>query len=158
MNPQDPLANLHPLRQPDAIGWWSLAPGWWALLLLGLACLLLLAYYLWRRRRPSAYPPNALAQLAELQGQYRQDRDLRRYLDQLNALLKSVALCACPRRNVGALSGQQWLQFLNSSFSATEPFTLPLVTAGYEAEPSAIDTEQSYRIARDWIRRHKVPQ
>ena len=33
MNPQDPLAALHPLRTPEPIGWWPLAPGWWVLLM-----------------------------------------------------------------------------------------------------------------------------
>ena len=156
MNPQDPLANLHPLRQPEAIGWLPLAPGWWALLALGIALLLVVVYYLWRRHRATAYRRDALAQLSALQSQHQQDQDLRRYLDQLNALLKSVALRAYPRRDVAALSGEQWLEFLNSSFSNSEPFTLELVTAGYQSKPPAIDTEQSYRIARDWIRRHRV--
>ncbi len=46
MNPQDPLSQLHPLRDPVAIGWWPLAPGWW--LLLGLMVLVLaIAVFLW---------------------------------------------------------------------------------------------------------------
>lgn len=156
MNPQDPLANLHPLRQPEAIGWWPLAPGWWLLLVLGLACLMVLAYWLWRRRRSSAYRRVALARLAALQDQYRRDQDPRQYLDQLNTLLKSVALHAYPRRDVAALSGRPWLEFLNSSFTPIEPFPLELVTAGYRATPPAIDIDQSYRVASQWIKRHRV--
>ncbi|WP_038821177.1 DUF4381 family protein, partial [Pseudomonas syringae] len=30
----NPLDQLQPLIAPDAVGFWPLAPGWWALLLL----------------------------------------------------------------------------------------------------------------------------
>ncbi|NQY04093.1 MAG: DUF4381 family protein [Halieaceae bacterium] len=50
MNPQsDPLAALHPLREPAAIALWPPAPGWWLLALL--LMVLLIAAALWLRRR-----------------------------------------------------------------------------------------------------------
>ena len=61
MNPQDPLAALHPLREPVAIGWWPPAPGWWLLAGLVLAALLALAWYALRRYRANAYRRQALA-------------------------------------------------------------------------------------------------
>ena len=66
MNPQDPLAALHPLREPLPIGWWPPAPGWWLLAGLALAALLLLAWHALRRYRANAYRRQALFRLTEL--------------------------------------------------------------------------------------------
>ena len=63
MNPQDPLAALHPLRTPEPIGWWPLAPGWWVLLV-AVVLLAALAVYLARRHyRRNAYRRVAMLQL-----------------------------------------------------------------------------------------------
>lgn len=43
----NPLDQLQPLIAPDAVGFWPLAPGWWALLLLIPAA----GWGLWRLRR-----------------------------------------------------------------------------------------------------------
>ena len=75
MNPQDPLAQLQPLREPELISWWPLAPGWW--LLCGLLFLLLLSLTWWllRRYRANAYRRQALRQLDQLQESFRLDGD-----------------------------------------------------------------------------------
>lgn len=130
------------------------------LLVLGLLAVLALCYYLWRRRRARAYRRIALARLSALQGQYQQEQDLRVYLNALNALLKSVALHAYPRRDVAALSGQQWVHFLNRSLNK-EPtpddgFQPEWVTAAYQAQLPAVDVEQIQRIASHWLKHHKV--
>ena len=70
MNPQDPLANLHPLREPELIGWWPLAPGWWILIVIALLCLGALIYLLIRRSRRNAYRRLALSQLQNLHAKY----------------------------------------------------------------------------------------
>ncbi|MGL4564148.1 MAG: DUF4381 family protein, partial [Halioglobus sp.] len=91
MNPQDPLAQLHPLREPLPIGWWPPAPGWWLLAVLLLVLLVALAWYLLRRYRARTYRRVALAQLARLHAAYRQNGDALQFIAQTNALLKSVA-------------------------------------------------------------------
>ena len=115
MNPQDPLANLHPLREPDLIGWWPLALGWWLLIVLAALCLAFLLAAVIKRYRANAYRRQAMAQLQILRRTYLADRDPSRYIAAANALLKSVALRSYPRREIAAASGEQWLRFLNSS-------------------------------------------
>ena len=94
MNPQDPLANLQPLREPELIGWWPLAPGWWFLIVLVLLGIAALTYLCYRRYQANAYRRQAVAQLNGLHGRWLSDRDGRTYLSAINTLLKSVALRA----------------------------------------------------------------
>lgn len=155
MNPQDPLAALHPLREPPPIGWWPPAPGWWALATLCLLALLLLTYFLLHRYRANAYRRKALAKLQALYLQQQSAPDSRRFQAQLNALLKGVALVAFPQRDVAALSGEQWLDFLNTGLPDSETFPAEFVSAVYQREPAPLDAEHLHRTARQWIKRHR---
>ena len=102
------LAQLAPLREPLAVGWWPLAPGWWALLSLAVAVLIALAMWYRRRRQKNRYRRLALLELAHL-------REQRAKRDQLNRLLKAAALRAFPQERTASLHGQSWLAFLVST-------------------------------------------
>jgi hypothetical protein len=156
MNPQDPLADLHPLREPSAIGWWPPAPGWWLVLALGLVVAALLGYLLWRRHQRNAYRRRALRQLDELQSHHAKSRDDLRYIESVNALLKSVALSAYPAREVASRHGESWRTFLNENLPPPEQFTEDFDNAAYRNSLPAIDTRQLHRSARYWIRHHRV--
>jgi len=155
MTPQDPLAALHPLREPAAIGWWPPAPGWWALLCFALVIAALLCYLLWRRWRRNAYRRRALAQLDSLRLEYRRHGDPLRYVEQVNALLKSVALATYPRETVAAQHGESWRIFLNQSLPPDSRFTPAFDDAAYRKSPPDIDAEYLYRSADCWIRQHR---
>ena len=157
MNPQDPLANLHPLREPAMIGWWPPAPGWWLLGALVLLALSALVWFLVRRYRANAYRRQALAQLESLHRQFATSGDNGAFVVNTNALLKSVALRAYPRRQVAASSGAQWLAFLNNSCRGNAAaFDDRFVAALYREDQPDIDPEQLRRAAAQWIRRHEV--
>ena len=156
MNPQDPLANLHPLREPDLIGWWPLAPGWWLLIVLAALCLAFLLAVVIKRYRANAYRRQAVAQLQVLRSTYLADRDPSRYIAAANALLKSVALRSYPRREIAATSGEPWLRFLNSSTKNAGNFDTGFVTAAYRKNCPDMDMERLHQTAQTWIRRHRV--
>jgi len=156
VNPQDPLAQLHPLREPLPIGWWPPAPGWWLLALLLLVVVLALAWYLLRRYRTRAYRRQALAQLARLRLQYQQHGDELQFMAEANALLKSVALVAYPRREVAASTGTEWLAFLNSAAGQDAQFPAGFASGAYFRRSPGIDVDQLQRSAATWIRRHRV--
>jgi hypothetical protein len=156
MNPQDPLANLHPLREPGVIGWWPLAPGWWVLLAIAILALVALAWFLIRRYRANAYRRRALAQLAGIYTDFDRDGDSGHCLQQVNALLKSVALRAWPRRQVAAATGEAWLAFLNGSSGGGELFDARYGTALYRGGEPDLDMAAIRAAATRWIVRHEV--
>jgi len=159
MNPQDPLAQLHPLREPQLIGWWPLAPGWWLLLALLLVVLAATAYWLWRRYQKRAYRRQAERQLDALRLAYQNDNDSAAFVANVNRLLKATALVVYPRRTVAAASGEQWLALLNDTLADSgtdKTFTPEFAEAGYRPGPPATDPEQLHQLALAWIRHHKV--
>lgn len=156
MNPQDPLANLHPLREPALIGWWPPAPGWWLLCGLVLLALVLAAWFLLRRHRANAYRRRALRQLTHLQEAFLESRDASAYIAGINALLKSVALHAYPQRETAAISGVQWLTFLGDTNHRSANFPPGFATAAYHKDCPDIDMEQAAKAARSWISGHEV--
>lgn len=153
MNPQDPLAALHPLRQPEAVSGWP-APGWWLLLVLLLAALLAAILLLRKRRRANAYRRLGEQQLDQLYARYAQDRDTPALLTQVNALLKSVALVAYPRAEVAAMHGREWVGFLNAQLDGAE-FPQGFDNALYQPD-AKVDVSALEQAARAWIKHHRV--
>ena len=156
MNPQDPLANLHPLRQPEMIGWWPPAPGWWLLLCLILVVIGLLIYLVRRHYRKNAYRRRALLQLKMLQAQYQKDNNSGEYLRAVNALLKSAALLAYPRSTVASRHGEAWRTFLNLSLPPSLQLHSDFDTAVYQDSAPQIDMAKMYRASQHWIKKHKA--
>ncbi len=142
MNPQDPLANLHPLREPELIGWWPPAPGWWVLLALVVVLLIVAAWWLLKRYRANAYRRRALARLQQIYAAYEQDGDGRRCLHEVNGLLKTVALAAWPQRAVAATSGTGWLAFLNETCPRAAGFPPQYADALYQQQEEKGEGEE----------------
>ena len=97
MNPQDPLAALHPLRTPEPVPWWPPAPGWWLLAGLLLAALAWAAWCGWRRYRSNRYRRTARQAVQVILARHAEHGDSARTLGELNTVLKAVALRSCPR-------------------------------------------------------------
>ena len=149
MDPTSLLDQLAPLREPDPVGWWPLAPGWWLVIMLACVGLLLLARWLWQRRQHNRYRRLALKQLGAIAG------DGAATLEQVNTLLKATALRGWPRERVAALHGEAWLSLLRDSCPALDPQCLgPLANAyrnpGDDAPAALVEG------AALWIRQHSA--
>ena len=108
-----PLRDIH---LPAPVAWWPPAPGWWGLLL----CCLLLVFSVWafiRIRRRGRLKTQSLLALRQLAEQFERDGDAQRLTTHLSTLLRRVALSLYPRRQVAALTGIEWLRFLDSSLT-----------------------------------------
>jgi Domain of unknown function (DUF4381) len=146
----DPLAALRPLHPPTAVHWWPPAPGWW-LLAVALAALLVLAW--WQRRR-RALQRVALAELRRLDST---EQDPARLAAGVNQLLRRVALACFPRRQVAALCGEAWLNFLDAHAGAGGFAQGPgrvLLTAPY-TPGGPLDRAALVTLARQWIRHQR---
>lgn len=154
MPDQDPLAQLRDIHFPHAIGAWPPAPGWWiaAVLLIALVAGLIFLLVKWIRR--NRYRKLALQQLAKLN-----QKNPGQYLQQLNQLLKQTALAAQPRQEIAGLSGQHWLQFLDSSGNTQhfcEGAGKILADGPYSPAVENINTSELTEIVQQWIKRHDV--
>ena len=115
--------------------------------------LLLLLFFTWRQiqiYRANAYRRAALAELQRVQDDPAQ----------IAEILRRTALAAYPRNKVAALTGEDWLSFLNAHYPGdgfTGEVGRTLLQSPYQkAAPAQSDALAA--AARDWIRRHKVVQ
>lgn len=124
MNTPDPasLQNLHDIISPQAVAWLPPAPGWYVLsLTLFLFCswFSVQKYLLWKRNR---YRREALIELATIQKQAAAGSVTQQLLPQLSELVKRTAIAAYGRHLVASLTGDEWLDFLDTTGS-THLFT-----------------------------------
>ena len=151
------LQNLRDIHLPTPVGWWPPAPGWWLLGALILCGAIALALWLTRRARRRRYRKLALRQLETLYLGWQQQRDDIAFAEATNRLLKRTALAAFPAIDVAALSGADWLEFLDRHLRKprfTEPDVRALATL-YLRRPEPIAVGALRDASRHWIRSHR---
>lgn len=157
-----PLQQLRDIHLPAAVGWWPPAPGWWLLLFAALTSAIALLFWLRNHRRKNRYRRLALQHLHTLRDHWRQQerqqtRDDSALTQAINRLLKQTALAAYPRQRVAALTGADWLLFLDSGLKQprfSEP-ELRALASTYQATPQTIRAEALFDASEYWIRRHR---
>lgn len=153
------LEQLRDIHAPDVVSAWPPAIGWYIV-----AALLLLITYICFRvvkrelyRRKMGYRRHALVGLSARERTYKKDNNASSYLQSLNALLKQVAIAAYGRESVSALSGKQWIEFLNSRFDVAQKFDSSLVDYLYSAK--AVPSTELNKITKTvtlWVKKHKT--
>ena len=77
-----------------------------------------------------------------------------------NSLLKAVALRVFSREDIASLSGEAWLEFLNTTQSGPSgmtEFPSGFANAAYLADVPDLDNEALFRAAKAWISNHRTP-
>tara|TARA_B100000945_G_scaffold268501_1_gene229006 strand:+ start:315 stop:854 length:540 start_codon:yes stop_codon:yes gene_type:complete len=126
MDSEELLEQLADIHLPLEISYWPPAPGWWVL---GFLCLLGIVYliktYLSRRYLKKICKA-ALAELDDCYRQFslanRQDNDEEskvRYINEVNSVLKRVALVHYPHSRVAGLGGRDWVDFIKEKGDST---------------------------------------
>lgn len=107
-NPAQPdwLAQLAPAHAPPPVGWWPLAPGWWALVVVLIA--ITVGFCVWHRSQPRRLRRSGLRELAKLEATTVGDAALARALENL---VRRYAVARYGRETVAGLSGSRWLEF-----------------------------------------------
>lgn len=159
MQPADPLAQLHDIVLPQAVGWWPLAWGWWVLLALLTSFAALVIFYRQRDKKRQHYRLAARNELDNLLRKYQQDKNAANYLQQLSILLRRSAISAQPHTFPVDVKGEAWLQWLDNNCPETkEGFSIgsgrALLTGPYEAHPD-IDVNAVHALVKLWLRQHR---
>ena len=145
------LNNLRDIHAPPPVSWWPPAPGWWLLLGVIIVALLLL-WWLWRAtpwRRP------ALRELQQIEQEFRATGDVVACVAQISVLLRRVALSVRPPASVAALTGDDWLKYLDE-LGRTQEFShgigRVLTSAPYARAPS-VEVPKLITLARRSLKR-----
>ncbi|KUJ84905.1 DUF4381 domain-containing protein [Microbulbifer flavimaris] len=148
----DELRDIHP---PEAISWWPPAPGWWLLAALLIAALYFL--FRWLRQRKQRWSRNRYRKEAE---RLLREIDIREpnAAQEINEILKRVAVTTFGRPNCGNLTGREWLDFLRSTADVDCPTQAETVLLEQIYRTDRWD-EQGNSALRDfgiqWSRKHR---
>jgi hypothetical protein len=156
------LDQLHDIVEPVAISWWPPTTGFWLLLAIVLVWCLAMGLRSWIRYQRNAYRREALAQLDEIEHRIHASGSKDAALIAIAQLLKRVALTACPREKVAALTGVCWLTFLDKSGNTNRFTRGPAAAIGRACWQMSTDISLSAQelteistTARHWIVRHR---
>ena len=154
MEPQQ--LNLRDIHLPDALGWWPPAMGWW---FLAIVILLLCLFFIWLYKRLTK--KTALKTGKQILAEIKQDAALNDFekLSKISELMRRVAISISPRTEVASLTGQDWLNYLDSTMKYS-PFTLGagqcLAAAQYQqAAVIEIDIPLLISLCEDWLKVQK---
>ncbi|HDZ09040.1 DUF4381 domain-containing protein [Pseudohongiella sp.] len=158
----DALSDMADIHLPAEPGFWPLAPGWWVLAALLLALLVYGAYRLQQRLQLHRRYRSALRELdkclATLQANAGTDGpDMEQrlvYVNEVNSVLRRVALSHFEHNRVAGLSGQDWVAFIKQHDRAGRltPELASALAEGRFAPRCDVDTGALHGMARDWIK------
>jgi hypothetical protein len=161
MNPaEQQTLQLRDIHLPASPEFWPPAPGWWIAALLVLMILIwsslrLISY--WRYKRSQREIISILEDLSQIDA----DEQTPEFLASVSTLLRRVALVKFPRKSVAALTGRNWLLFLDAHGGAGQ--FVDGVGSVLEAGPymcdttmrnSNVDQQGLLLLARKWIKRN----
>jgi Domain of unknown function (DUF4381) len=148
MNGPD-ISKLHDFVQPAPPSWVPQTTTWYVIFAIAGAAALYVAFRALRSWRRNRYRRAALEQLAVCSP------------ESISDLLKRTALAAWPREKVAALTGTEWLKFLDQTSASNaferEPGNRIEEIAVSGTAASADEESKLRKIASEWIRRHRVP-
>ncbi|MEJ2609199.1 MAG: DUF4381 domain-containing protein [Candidatus Thiodiazotropha sp.] len=111
----DALRDIHGI---DPASWWPLAPGWWVVIA-SVILLLLIAWWLIRRRRLfplGRWQQEARRSLITLKQRIKHE-SAKPVASELSELLRRIAIARCGREHTASLTGEAWLDWLQSNDS-----------------------------------------
>lgn len=150
MQPQQ--LSLKDIHLPETINWWPPAMGWWISAVL---MLLLVAFIIWMYKRITR--KTALKTAKKILLSIKQDTSLndRDKLSALSNLIRRVSVSLSPREETASLTGQAWLDYLNSTVKGT-PFSSDaghiFANAQYQKSlPQGFDIYQLTTLCEQWL-------
>ena len=155
MNPAEQTLQLRDVHLPASPEFWPPAPGWWIAALLAVVVLAWISIRLvsfWRHKRSQREIFLLLDDLAKTET----DDRIPEFLASVSTLLRRVALLKFPRNEVAALTGKDWLSFLDTHGGEGQFINGvgKVLEAGPYLRNSNVDQQGLLLLARKWIRRN----
>jgi len=156
------LEKLHEIIPPEPVRWMPQTIGWYAIFGLVLFVAGWWVYGRLKRFRKNRYRRLAMAELAVIQEELQRPERRAQALSEIPVLLKRTALWSFPRSEVAALSGEQWLAFLDKTmggkdFTEGEGRLLPELAYAPVQRITQLSDEQIgslLQLVRHWIKIH----
>ncbi len=148
------IRGIQEVLPPEPVSWWPQTPGWLVIAALLVAWLGRRGWLAWRRWQRNRYRRDALDALATLGG----EPAMR--LQAAAAILKLAALSAHPRPQVAGLSGQAWLDWLESQYAAFSDSSRRLLAETQYRPAVSLQEVELDRLVQEcavWVRRHPEP-
>lgn len=157
MNPASQTAlQLRDIHLPAEPGWWPPAPGWWVVATLSLALLVWLGRIALRHYRLHRQRQRILAMLDALTQPGGEVSPAA--IAEISMLLRRLALARFPRQQVAALTGAEWLRFLDRTGGGGRFSHGPgqvLASGPYRPTlPADVDVAALSTLVREWIKKN----
>lgn len=157
------IRSMHDIVLPSPPSWMPQTWGWVLVAFIVLLTITILGL-IWRRRRnANAYRREALRLLMDIEHDIVDPATRAQAVIALAAVLKRTALAAFPRRQVAALSGKEWVSFLDEQDDDDTGHAVErlLDDAEYRGRNSLERLPENVGLdltagARSWIERHHV--
>ncbi len=159
MDSEELLAQLADIHLPQPVGMWPPAPGWWILALLVLVLAVLGARWYLRYGRLRKVCNHALAELdlclARLTAATVEDSDVAklRYINEVNTVLRRVALVHFPLATSASIDGNAWVDFVRQkgeSSAMTDEIAAALSDGRFQKQ-CEVDVAALDNFGRRWI-------
>jgi len=164
MGNEDPLSQLADIHLPEPIGFWPPAPGWWVVGLIVLGLMIWAAIKVFSRLRQERRYRFARRELDACLRQYRQrsadasmnaeSQARQDYINDVNSVLRRVALKHFNRGDVAGLSDRRWVDFIehHGDASLMDDSLREALAQGRFAPKCDIDPLRLHEMARRWIK------
>jgi len=156
MDSEELLAQLADIHLPAEVSFWPPALGWWILTVLLFIAAGFAAKKLYEKaveRKACQYAltelENCLKRLGESTGQ----ENLLRYVNDVNTVLRRVALVKFPESNPGSLAGESWVAFIRrtgDSSRLNEQLSAALSYGRFRIQIE-LDSQALHEMAHSWI-------
>ena len=155
------ITGLEPIIAPDLIPFWPPAPVWYVVAAVLLFFIIFSMYLINKRRKRNHYRIEALNVLKEF-GRTEFAEIGTKEIKELNQLLKMTALATFSREKVASLSGNEWLEFLESTCPSATFTPTPgnlLAQVGFVVPGSVEILQQDWmeliNLSEFWIKHHR---
>ncbi|QIV95243.1 DUF4381 domain-containing protein [Allofrancisella frigidaquae] len=150
------LEQLKDIYLPARVSqWWPLAYGWWIVIGIFIVGLLLLVFFLYKKKKNEIYKQAVINDFKATIQKTLENRPQEVMLN-ISIYLKRVALQKFPNENVKVLHGNAWVEFLDTKLDNQEfsKSSGGLLADSYK--PQTLETAQLQEIitvSEKWLRR-----